>query len=268
MANCSSVKAEQLNVPTSVSPLRIPYSQSLIEVPEKIVPDMIELGEQIDPLDSPHPIPWNWVLATHAEMSANDSSGLRYYRSQSLVSPDGNYAAYSRIQMHAQPELYRSRVTSVMFVENLQTGDLRTITPSSPLADNPLISDQQADMAGTIAILIPISWSSSSERILGRQFEGMLSSSDASDYAVIWDRRLNNINTLAPEQIDYSNAILLGWSQTNPDKVLFRAGILGDEHWPIWAVAPDGDTVLAFEEEPIIYGQVINQVWAGPQARW
>jgi hypothetical protein len=107
-------------------------------VPEKIVQDMTQAGVQIDPLDSPHPIPWNWVLATHAELCASNSSGVRYYRSQSLLSPDGQYAAYSRIQMEGQPELYQSRVTSVVFVENLQTGDLRTITPSSPWADNPM----------------------------------------------------------------------------------------------------------------------------------
>ncbi|MGQ4650375.1 hypothetical protein [Lyngbya aestuarii] len=238
-------------------------------MPEEMVPDMNESGVQIDPLDSPHPIPWNWVLSSQAEVSANEGAGLRYYRSQSLVSPDGKYAAYSRIQMQTQLELHRSRVSSVMFVENLQTGDLRTIMPASPLADNPLLSkEEEEDLPGTIAILIPISWSSSNDRVLARQFEGMFSSSDASDYAVIWDRRQNSVSTVAPERIDYTNAVLLGWSQTHPDMVLFRAGLLGEENWPVWAVALNGQTSLAQEQEPTIYGQVVNQVWAGPQARW
>jgi hypothetical protein len=60
----------------------------------------------------------------------------------------------------------------------------------------------------------------------------------------------------------------LGWSQTNPDQVLFRAGELGDEHPPVWAVDFMGQTALAYEDEPMVYGQVMNQVWAGPQARW
>jgi hypothetical protein len=266
------VDPSSLNLPMVIDPSSVPSSQPSIElpveVPEEIAPDMLELGVQLDPLDSPHPVPWNWVLATHAEVGASENFGPRYYRSQSLVSPDGQYAAYSRIQMYAQPELYRSRVTSVMFLENLQTGDLRTITASSPLADNPLVSNQDADMPGTIAILIPVSWSQESDRILARQFEGMFSTSDASDYAVIWDRRQNRTSTIAPERIQYSNAVLLGWSQTNPDQVLFRAGELGDEQPPVWAVDFNGQTALAYEDEPIVYGQVMNQVWAGPQARW
>jgi hypothetical protein len=152
-----------------------------------------------------------------------------------------------------------------MFVENLQTGDLRTITAFSPLADNPLVSNQDADMQGTIAVIIPVSWSKSSDRILGRQFEGVFSTSDASDYAVIWDRKQNRTSTIAPDRIQYSSAVLLGWSHTNPDQVLFRAGEMGDENPPVWAVDLNGQTALALEEEPIIYGQLVNQVWAGPQ---
>lgn len=255
-------------VPTRVRASVVPSSQSSIEVPEEIAPNMTETGVQIDPLDSPHPIPWNWVLATHADITAQQSSGVRYYRSQSLISPDGQYAAYSRIQMQGQPELHLSRVTSVMFVENLRNGDLRTITASSPLADNPMGSSEDANMPGTISILIPVSWSKSGDRLLARQFEGMFSTSDASDFAVVWDRLSNRTSTVIPQRVEYSYAVLLGWSQRNPDRVLFRAGELGDEHWPVWTVNLHGDTALAQEDQPTVYGQVINQVWAGPQARW
>lgn len=265
-----SAQAEQVNISIE-SPSSASSSPPSGEAPEEIapdMPDMIETTVQLDPLDSPHPVPWNWVLATQNELTASQTSGLRYYRSQSLVSPNGQYAAYSRIQMQGQPEMYRSRVTSVMFLENLHTGDLRTITAASPLADNPLVKNEDADMPGTFAILIPISWSPSSDRLLARQFEGMFSTSDASDYAVVWDRQQNQVMTLSPDGNDYTNAVLLGWSQTDPDRVLFRAGELGDERWPTWAVDMNGDTTLALEDEPIIYGEVINQVWAGPQARW
>ena len=255
----------QLQLP---SPEEIARNMTQQRVSEEIAQDMTQTRVQIDPLDSPHPIPWNWVLATHAELCASNGSGVRYYRSESLISPDGQYAAYSRIQMDGQPELYQSRVTSVIFVENLQTGDLRTLTASSPWTDNPMFSEQDTDMAGTIALVIPISWSKSSDRLLARQFEGIFNSAAASDYALIWDRKQNRTTTLAPQRVEYDIAVLLGWSQTHPERVLFRAGELGNERWPVWSVELNGQTTLAIEDKPLVYGQVVNQVWAGPQARW
>ncbi len=223
---------------------------------------------QSDPLDSPHPVPWNWVLATQAQVSVKGGSGVRYYRSRSLVSPDGQYAAYSRIQLDVQPELYRSRVTSVMFLENLKTKELRVITASSPLAEHQFSKNPEASKPGTIAILIPVSWSPGGDRLLARQFEGLFSTSDASDYAVVWDRQSNSTSTITPGDVQYSNAVLLGWSQTNPSQVLFRAGELGDEKPPLWAVNLKGQTVAALEDKPLIVGQLVNYLWAGPQAHW
>lgn len=268
MTHSLPAKANPVNEPIDANSSALPPAGHSIEVREDTAADMTEVGVQLDPLDSPYPVPWNWVLATHAEQSATHNFGIRYYRSQSIISPDGQYAAYSRIQLQGQPELYRCRVTSVMFVENLQTGDLRTIKASSPLADNPLVNDEEGDMAGTIAMLIPISWSPSGDRILARQFEGLFSTSDASDFAVIWDRRQNRTMTIAPGEIQYDSAVLLGWSRTHSDRVLFRAGEMGDEHPPVWAVHLNGHTALAQEDEPVIYGKVVNQIWTGPQARW
>ncbi len=232
-----------------------------------VTPDINQQTVQSDPLNSPHPVPWNWVLATHAEVSANGGSGIRYYRTPSLVSPDGEYAAYSRIEMQVEPELYRSRVSSIMFLENLKTGELRTITASSPLASHPFFRNEEANMPGTIAIAIPVSWSHTGDRILGRQFEGLFSTSDASDYAVVWDRQLNRTATLSPSESEYTTAVLLGWSQTHPNQVLFRTGNLGDENWPLLAVDSEGHTMAAAQDEPSIFGQVVNYIWAGPQAQ-
>ena len=259
--------ADPVNVPMVATSSSVLSSQSSDLVSEEIIPEMTQSGLQLDPLDSPHPIPWNWVLTTHAELSASGHSGVRYYRSPSLVSPDGLYAAYTRLQMDGEPELYKSRVTSVMFVESLQTGELHTVAAASPLSGNPLVANEDAEMPGTISILIPISWSKSSDRLLARQFEGLFCTGDASDFAVIWDTKQKRTATLAPERIEYSAAVLLGWSQTKPDQVLFRAGEMGDEHPPIWAVGANNQTTPA-QEEPMIYGQLVNQVWAGPQARW
>lgn len=258
--------ADSVNVPMVATPSSVLSSHSYAPVSEEITPDMTQAGVQLDPLDSPHPIPWNWILTTHAEISETRKSAVRYYRSPSLISPDGLLAAYTRIQMDAFPELYKSRVTSVMFVENLQTGDLHTVTAASPLFDDPLLANEVEEL-GTISILMPISWSKLSDRLLARQFEGFLATSDASDFAVVWDKQQYRTTTLAPSAIEYSYAVLLGWSEIQPDHVLFRAGEMGDEDPPTWAVGLNNQTTLA-QDEPVIYGQVINQVWAGPQARW
>ena len=268
MASSLPVQAYLLNLPMVANSSSEPFSQPSMEVSDELAQDMTQPGVQIDPLDSPHPIPWNWVLATQAELTISNSDAVRYYRSQSLVSPDGQYAAYSRIQMDGQPEIYQSHITSVVFVENLQTGDLRTLTASSPWVNHPLASPQDMDMAGTIRILIPISWSKSGHHLLVRQFEGIFGTSDATDFAVVWERQHNRTTTLAPQRVQYDAAVLLGWSQTNPQRILFQAGEFGNERWPQWGVALNGETTLALEDKPVVYGQVTNQVWAGPQAHW
>lgn len=226
----------------------------------------------IDPLNSAYPIPWNWVLATYAELGENQGRSdstqrTRFYRSPSLMSPDGQYAAYSRIRMQVEPHLHGSRVTSIMFLENTKTGDLRTIAAASPLSDNPFGGSEDAGNPGTISILMPVSWSENGDRLLARQFEGLFNSSHASDYAVVWQRQDNQTFTLVPNTTQYTNAVLLGWSQADRDRVLFRAGNLGEEHWQIWAVNLKGETLLARQDRPIVYGQVLNQVWTGPQGR-
>lgn len=266
-----------LQIPEDIAPVPVaPFPMSSVvnptdlnlQIPEDIAPAMPETHVQIDPLDSPYPVPWNWVLATHEEL-ADGGSGTRYYRSQSLVSPDGQYAAYSRIMMEAEKEFHRNRVSSVMFLENLQTGDLKAITAASPLSDNPFDDQEEGDMPGTISILMPVSWSRLGDRLLARQFEGIFSTSDASDYAVVWDRKTNRTLTTAPSRVQYDNAVLLGWSQTDPDRVLFRAGELGDEQPPVWAVnISNNQTALAGEDQPIVFGETVNNIWAGPQARW
>ncbi|HIK28707.1 MAG: hypothetical protein N3E45_13120 [Oscillatoriaceae bacterium SKW80] len=226
---------------------------------------MNQSSVQLDPLNSPHPIPWNWILATHAAVSSTDGSGIRYYRTPSLLSPDGCYAAYSRIQMQVQPQFFRCRVTSAMFVENRQTGAQQTITASSPLANPHLLSSQALDTTGWMAILIPVSWSQSGERLLAREFEALLCTSVASDYAVIWDRHQNRATTIAPTQVEYTTAILLGWSQFYRARVLFRAGTIGEKDWKLWAVDVSGDTIPAFGDRPEIFGSPYSNLWTGPQ---
>jgi hypothetical protein len=218
-----------------------------------------------DPLDSPYPVPWNWVLAMLAERETVSYPKFRYYRSQSLISPDGEYAAYSRIQLQLSEDFTQSRVASVLFLENLQTGELQTITASSPFADNPFQSGE-LNPTGTIAILIPVAWSETSDRVLAREFESIFGSDIASDFAVVWDRRTNRTYTIAPTVVQYSNAVLLGWSQSNPQQVLFRAGMLGQTDWSMYAVDVQGQTAYASHDQPVTFGRVVNSIWSGPQA--
>jgi len=253
----------RISIPAAYVAASIPPLYVANTAQETIRPEM-----PTDPLSSPYPVPWNWVMATFAEFREGTNLEPRYYRSPSLVSPDGQYAAYSRIQMQPGNEFHASRVSSVMFLENLQTGNLQTITASSPLADNPFNSSHEPYQPGAISILIPVSWSESGDRLLARQFEGMFSTSDASDYAVIWSRTNNQTSTLAPTAIQYTNAVLLGWSSLNPQQVLFRAGNLGEETWPMWAVNTESKTVLANGDKPVVYGRRRTPAWTGPQARW
>jgi len=246
-------------VPSDPTPTHSPPS-------DLSAPAMMESSVQLDPLNSPHPVPWSWVLATQDEVSSTQGAGLRYYRSRSLVSLDGDYAAYSRLQMQVQPEMYRSRVSSVMFLENLRTGDLQVVTATSPLATNPRTPNKEAEQPGVISMIVPIAWSETSDRLLARQFEGLFNTSDASDYAVIWERGNSQTVTVAPTRMMYSNAILLGWSQEHPDRVLFQAGALGDESWPLWSVDTRSETRLANTDQPLIFGQMTDNVWSGPQA--
>lgn len=220
-------------------------------------------SRSIDPLNSPYPVPWNWVMAMMSEKISEPA--FRYYRSPSLISPDGEYAAYSRIQLQLSGDFVQNRVASILFVENLRTGELQTITPAAPFADNPFVADAVVNQPGTIAMLLPIAWSEGGERLLSREFESMFGSGLASDFAVIWDRAANRTYTLAPTQVQYSNAVLLGWSRMHPSHALFRAGNMGDENWPLYAVDTSGQTTRATEDQPITYGQVSSNTWAGPQ---
>ncbi|MEA5421069.1 hypothetical protein VB712_17725 [Spirulina sp. CCNP1310] len=218
-----------------------------------------------DPLNSPYPIPWQWILSTHQELQELPHLEPRYYRSPAMVSPDGQYAAYSRLKMAIDPRFFRSTVSSVMFLEDLKTGELQTITAASPVAVEMVNQTEQSKAAaGMASVLLPVSWSEGGDRLLARQFEGLLSTSIASDYAVIWDRHSHTTQTLSPKGIEHSNAVLLGWSQLDPEGVLFRAGVLGEEPWLLWLVNRS-QTQLAAGDQPIVHGQRQQPVWSGAQ---
>lgn len=229
----------------------------------------LQQADNEDPLNSPHPVPWSWMMKTQQEYSQQGRSGLRYYRSPALLSPDGQYAAYSRIEMRAKPDLYASKALSVMFLENIKTGELQVIRAKSPIALYlEEAGENSEEMVGVISLLMPVSWSEDGDRLLARQFEGAFSTSDVSDYAVVWNKETQESQTLGvnAETTDADASILLGWSHTQPDQVLFRSAGLGEETESIFSVGLNGQTNLASDEEAVIYGQLINRSWTGVQA--
>jgi len=241
------------------------------------IPAQEAQAEQIDPIGSPHPIPWKWITATQEAIGSKGGSGVRYYRSVPVVSPDGKYAVYSRVQLEVKPEMYNSRVTSVLFVQDMQTKKLwvmaSTTSVSDPLLNVKAASAEQTDTNGTIGVLVPVSWSEKGDRFLARKFEGVFNTGDATDHAVIWDRQKNHANTVAPAQEENEHekiAILLGWSKSQPDHALFRAGEMGEENWPLVKVANDGKTVptTTDADQPITFGKKVTEVWAGPQVAY
>ncbi len=236
-------------------------------------------AEQIDPIGSPHPIPWKWITATQEAIGSKGGSGVRHYRSVPVVSPDGKYAVYSRVQLEVKPQMYNSRVTSIMFVQDMQTKKLWVMASTTPVSD-PLLkvkavkaeSSEETDTSGKIGVLVPVSWSEKGDRFLARKFEGIFNAGDSTDSAVIWDRQKNHANTVAPANHEDEHekiAVLLGWSKSQPDHVLFRAGELGEENWPLMQVTNDGKTVTTTDDDqPITFGKKVTEIWAGPQVAY
>lgn len=241
------------------------------EIPVSEQPNESEIT-QTDPIGSPHPIPWQWIMATQEKIGGK-GGGIRYHRSIPVVSPDGKYAIYSRVQMEVKPEMHNSRVNSVLFMEDRQTKRLRVMASTNVMND-PLLKKQarvsvDTDDDGKIGVLVPVSWSEKGDRFLARKFVAVFNTADATDQAVIWNRQQNNINVVNPVQSEDDHekiAILLGWSKKQPNNVLFRAGELGEENWPLVQVANDGKTVdmSAEEDQPITFGESAK-IWADPQ---
>ena len=228
---------------------------------------------QQDPIASPHPIPWTWIMATQEVVSANGGSGVRYYRSLPVVSPDGRYSIYSRVKLEVKPQMHKSRVSSVLFVEDTETNKLKVVASTSALVD-PLLSRKLQDkedsqIPGKIGVLVPVSWSENGEHFLARKFEGLFNTAHATDQALIWNSEKNNAKTIVPSQKNhqYDIAVLLGWSKNAPNNVVFRAGEMGQETWPTITVANDGKTVATPGlDQATTFERKASDIWAPPVA--
>lgn len=259
---------------TKVVALRRNLIPQPTDAPVSEEPDPSEVSQQ-DPIGSPHPVPWKWITATQEAVSSKTGSGVRYYRSAPVISPDGRYSIYSRVKLEVKPQMHKSRVSSVLFVEDRETNNLKVVASTSALID-PLLQakgmqGEVSQMPGKIGVLVPVGWSENGERFLARKFEGLFNTAHASDQALIWNRQKNRANTVAPSQKNhqYDIAVLLGWSKNAPDNVVFEAGEMGQETWPTITVANDGRTIATPEvDQPTTFGRKVNDVWAGPQVAY
>lgn len=220
---------------------------------------------QVDPLNSPYPLPWQWILSTQARVAGNQQSAVYHYRSSSVRSPDGQWLAYSRLRLAARPQLWQCSVSSILFVENLSHGSLHPITARSPLAQD---FWQQAEAApGAIALAQPIGWDRSGKRLLARQFEGYFCSSWATDYALIWDSHSHQAQTLQPLLPELEVAVVMGWSQQQPEDVIFEAGMSGHAKLRRWQVNALGECQPGDQDQPQVFGEASVDLFAGPQAQ-
>lgn len=259
---------------TKVVALRRNLIPEPTDAPVSEEPDPSEVSQQ-DPIGSPHPVPWKWITATQEAVSSKTGSGVRYYRSAPVISPDGRYSIYSRVKLEVKPQMHKSRVSSVLFVEDRNTNHLKVVASTSALID-PLLKAKEmrgssSEIPGKIGVLVPVGWSENGERFLARKFEGLFNTAHASDQALIWNRQKNHANTVAPSQKShqYDIAVLLGWSKNAPDNVVFQAGEMGQETWPTITVANDGRTVATPEvDQPTTFGRKTTDVWAGPQVAY
>lgn len=260
--------------PTKVVALRRNIIPHTTDAPVSEEPQESELSQQ-DPIGSPHSIPWKWITATQETVSANGGSGTRYYRSVPVISPDGRYSMYSRVKLEVKSQMHKSRVSSVLFVEDRKTNNLKVVASTSALVD-PLLKGRKmqgenSQIPGKIGVLVPVGWSENGERFLARKFEGLFNTAHATDKALIWNRQKNHANTVAPSQKNhkYDIAILLGWSKNAPDNVVFQAGEMGQETWPTITVANDGKTVATpVVDQPTTFGRKSSDIWAGPQVAY
>ena len=222
-------------------------------------------ADRLDPIGSPHALPWRWVLDIQSLSLASATSQMFYYRSPALLSPDGVYSAYTRMQVLRVADPQQSQVNSLLFLENMETGEIQLLTATSTEMQHILLQGANSQQPGMLSMLMPISWSEEGDRILVRAFESIFSTDIASDYAIIWHQATNQVEPVVPTNGDYGHAVLLGWSQTHPDEVLFEVGNLGDEIRPLMAMTTAGEYYMVVADQPITYGQTTATFWNGPQ---
>ncbi|MFN4279056.1 hypothetical protein [Thermosynechococcus sp.] len=208
-----------------------------------------------DPLQSPFPLPWKWIDDGHtAALKAKKS--LRFtQQTPQYVSPDGRYVAQATLYFTAHPEAQRQQLVSILEIRDRQTGNQQRIESLKEMPREFLAEVPQGQ--GLIAVLVPVGWSETGNRLLVRQLGGLFATDLISDSAWIWQAGVGHVATVYPTADEYDFATLLGWSSTDPQRVLFQTQTMGNPKATIWAVDTQGSTQLAQGDRPRVYGTTL-----------
>jgi hypothetical protein len=199
-----------------------------------------------DPLNSAYPIPWAAIWENQTKATQSGKVLTLRYLSGTVTSADGQRQVHSEINLQLSPELTQSYVSSNLIITDAKGTVLQRIPSTMHLGDE-RVKETTAVPVGTLSILMPATWSEDGQQLLTRQFEAVLGSDVASDYALIWDKKTQMVKTVTPTPQNYDTAILLGWSPHNPDRVLFRTTILGEQQTNLVAVVTQDGTTIALE---------------------
>jgi hypothetical protein len=182
---------------------------------------------------------------------------LRYV-SEAIASPDGQLKAHSVLSLELHPAVTQSRIVSHLIITDAKGAEIQRVASSMHLGDGMVKETSGASIAGTLSILMPATWSTDGQQLLARQFEAVFGSDVSSDYALVWSRKTQQSKTVAPVPQDYDTATLLGWSQRNPDQILFRTAILGETHTTLVAVNHNGTTVASEGDQILPLGHLMT----------
>jgi hypothetical protein len=251
-------------------PMRSPSTEtplSLIQTasptyPTETIPSTQAIQAQ-DPLNSTYPVPWDVIWQKQAQATQSGKILTLRYQSATLVSPDGQRLAHSEINAQLSPEVTQSSVSSRLIITNAKGKVLQSI-PSTLHLGNDSVKETTAQPIGTLSILMPATWSKDGQQLLTRQFEAVLGSDMSSDYALVWNRKTQMVKTVTPTPQNYDTAILLGWSARNPDQILFRTAILGEQKTDLVAVSRDGTTIATKSDQTLPVGNIMR---SGSEAR-
>jgi hypothetical protein len=201
-----------------------------------------------DPLNSAYPVPWAMIWENQTKATQTGKVLTLRSLSKAVISPDGLRQAHSEINVQLNPEITKSYVSSNLIIADAKGKVLQSVPSTMHLGNN--LSDGKVEETtaipiGTLSILMPAAWSKDGQQLLTRQFEAVLGSDVSSDYALVWDRKTQVVKTVTPTPQTYDTAILLGWSPRNPNQILFRTTILGEQNTDLVAVTHDGTTTAS-----------------------
>lgn len=208
-----------------------------------------------DPLQSPFPLPWQWIEDGHAAVVKAKKSLRFTQQTPQYISPDGRYVAQATLYFTAHPEAHRQQLMSILEIRDRQSGIQQRIESLKEMPPEFLAEVPQGQ--GLIAVLVPVGWSETGNRLLVRQLSGLFATDLISDGAWIWQAGVGHVATVYPTADEYDFATLLGWSTTDPQRVLFQTQTMGNPKATIWAVDTQGSTQLAQGDRPRVYGTTL-----------